>query len=136
MSPQRKNVVCAIALPSLCLPRARRPRSRPQLLRNGGLSSARDDSTPTLRGVCGFLAVRVLRVRAVCRTITILVASQTKKIHSGEHPQRRVRVPFCGTGAGKEHHRCLAAGTGPSLPCLFFGVHPSTSIYCSFPFSP
>lgn len=88
---------------------------RSQLLRNGSLSSAGDDPTSAIRGVGGFLAIRVLRVRAVCRTITILVASQAKKIHQGEHPQWRVRVPFRGTGAGKGYHRCLASGDGPRL---------------------
>lgn len=70
-----------------------------QLLWDGGVPRARDDPAATLRRVCGFLAVRVLRVRAVCGKIPILAASQAEKVHSGEHPERRFRIPIGGAGA-------------------------------------
>lgn len=71
-------------------------RWRVQLLWNGSLPRAGDDPAATLRRVCGFLAVRLLRVRAVCGAFTILAASQTKKVHSGKYPQRSFRVPIGG----------------------------------------
>lgn len=95
--------VCILSSSFLCL--------YVQLLWNGSLPRAGDDLAATLWRVCGFLAVRLLRVRTVCRTFTILAASQTKKVHSGKYPERCFRVPIGGARAGQGHYRGPAAGT-------------------------
>lgn len=46
-----------------------------QFLWDGGLPCPGDDPASAVRSVSGFLAVRVLCVRALCRAITVLVAS-------------------------------------------------------------
>lgn len=57
-----------------------------QFLWDGGLPCAGDDSPLSVWGVGGFLAVWMLRLRAVRGAISVLVATQAKKIHPGKHP--------------------------------------------------